>query len=246
MLKIKIFTVKESACVLVLFLFVFLAISPACGQEIFALKEQFENLTAWRPLTFPKIAEHSTYEIVEEDSKNTVLKASSDASASGLIWKKSFNVYTFPRLKWRWKVSNIYKKGDATKKSGDDYAARMYVVFEYDSDDAGVWKRAKYKAAKIAFGEYPPDSSLNYIWANKKHQTEIITSPYTESAKLIVLQAGEEKSETWVEQEVNILADYRKAFGEEPPKRASLAIMNDSDNTGESAVSYFDDVVISD
>ena len=34
--------------------------------------------------------------------------------------------------------------------------------------------------------------------------------------------------------------DYRRAFGEEPPRVARIAIMNDSDNTGESAVSRID------
>jgi hypothetical protein len=35
-----------------------------------------------------------------------------------------------------------------------------------------------------------------------------------------------------------------KAFGEDPPSVANLAIMNDSDNTGESAVSYIDYIEI--
>ena len=34
------------------------------------------------------------------------------------------------------------------------------------------------------------------------------------------------------------LEDYRRAFGEDPPAEASLAIMNDSDDTGQSAVSF--------
>jgi hypothetical protein len=43
-----------------------------------------------------------------------------------------------------------------------------------------------------------------------------------------------------VEEEANILEDYTKAFGAAPPAIASIAIMNDSDNTGESSVSYVD------
>jgi hypothetical protein len=44
----------------------------------------------------------------------------------------------------------------------------------------------------------------------------------------------------WVEEDVNIVRDYREAFGSEPPPVASLAIMNDSDDTGERAVSFID------
>jgi Ca2+-binding EF-hand superfamily protein len=45
---------------------------------------------------------------------------------------------------------------------------------------------------------------------------------------------------TWQAEEVNILSDYKKAFGTSPPELASLAIMNDSDNTGQASVSYLD------
>jgi len=48
------------------------------------------------------------------------------------------------------------------------------------------------------------------------------------------------KANTWVDEEVNILDDYNKAFGKSPPSTASIAIMNDSDNTGEDSVSYID------
>ena len=47
-------------------------------------------------------------------------------------------------------------------------------------------------------------------------------------------------------QEVNILEDYKAAFGKDPPEIASIAIMNDSDNTKESSISYVDYIVIYD
>lgn len=39
---------------------------------------------------------------------------------------------------------------------------------------------------------------------------------------------------------VNILDDYRKAFGKDHPATAALAVMSDTDNTGTSAVAYLD------
>ncbi len=38
----------------------------------------------------------------------------------------------------------------------------------------------------------------------------------------------------------NILDDYRAAFDRDPPAIASLAVMNDSDNSKEKSVSYLD------
>jgi hypothetical protein len=44
----------------------------------------------------------------------------------------------------------------------------------------------------------------------------------------------------WRDEEVDMVGDYEKAFGAKPPLRARIAIMNDSDNTGERAVSYLE------
>ncbi len=57
---------------------------------------------------------------------------------------------------------------------------------------------------------------------------------------MIIVQSGAEHIGKWLEQEVNVLEDYRKAFGKDPPETASIAIMNDSDNTGESSISFID------
>jgi hypothetical protein len=47
-----------------------------------------------------------------------------------------------------------------------------------------------------------------------------------------------------VDEEIDILTDYQRAFGTKPPARARIAIMNDSDNTGESSVSWMDHIEV--
>jgi hypothetical protein len=41
----------------------------------------------------------------------------------------------------------------------------------------------------------------------------------------------------------NVYEDYKKAFGQEPPMISGVAIMTDTDNTGESAVAYYGDIL---
>jgi hypothetical protein len=55
---------------------------------------------------------------------------------------------------------------------------------------------------------------------------------------MFLLQKGPKNVGTWQDQEINIVDDYQKAFGSKPPMRARIAIMNDSDNTGESSISF--------
>ncbi|UCE72617.1 MAG: DUF3047 domain-containing protein [Nitrospiraceae bacterium] len=208
------------------------------GREVL-LREDFVDLENWEPLHFPKITEHSEYSI-EKEGGNSHLKAISDASASAIVMKYEFNVFQFSRIRWRWKISNVFSKGDASKKSGDDYPLRVYVIFNYDPDNAAFGKKIKFELAKKIYGEYPFDSCLSYIWANRQHDERIVSNVFASESKLIILQEGNTNAGVWLDQEINIIEDYHRAFGKDPPAVGRLAIMSDSDNTKESAVSFID------
>ena len=203
------------------------------------IQEDFQSLDDWEPFTFKNIEKKTRYEIVTVRGES-LLKASSNSSASALVHKKTFDVYRFPLLSWRWKVEQVYERGNAAVKEGDDYPLRVYVLFQYDPDQAGLAQRLKYALAKSLHGEYPPDSSLNYIWANQRHAAPYLINPYAEQARMIPLQSGAARAGEWQEETRNILKDYAMAFDRQPPVRAALAIMNDSDDTGEACVSYLD------
>ena len=212
------------------------------GRDVL-FREDFNSLDNWKPFFFPKIKKHSTYTI-ERNGQGHILKTESSGSASALVYRDSFNVYEHPRVKWRWKVDNVYKKGDARTKKGDDYPIRVYIMFEYDPEHAGAFEKIKYGLARSIYGEYPPHSSLSYVWANKDEPDRFLTSPYTSKAKMVLLEKGAQKIGAWQDEEINILDDYQKAFGVKPPARARIAVMNDSDNTGESSVSYMEYIEI--
>lgn len=218
-----------------------LSITPVfdvpAGERMVLFREDFRTLDNWKPLYFPKIKNHSTYTVAEEDG-GPCLKAESDASASAIVFRDSFSVYEHPKARWRWKVSRVYEKGSTDSKAGDDYPLRVYVMFEYDPARAGTFEKIQYGLAKKLYGEYPPHSTVSYVWANREGAGRIVTSPYTDRAKMVLLQAGGARAGAWQDEEVDILADYEQAFGAKPPARARLAIMNDSDNTGERSVSF--------
>jgi hypothetical protein len=59
---------------------------------------------------------------------------------------------------------------------------------------------------------------------------------------MIVVESGETRLNQWVIEERNVYEDYKRAFGEEPPMISGVAIMTDTDNTGESAIAYYGDI----
>jgi len=196
----------------------------------------------WKPLTFKKIEKHTIYALVKDNS-TVVVKAVAEASASGLTREIEINPKEYPILQWRWKVNNILKKGDVRTKEGDDYPARIYITFEYDPSKLSFFEKVKYGTVKLLYGQYPPLGAINYIWESKAPVGTIVPNPYTDRVKMIVVESGSAKVNQWANEERNVYEDYKKAFGEEPPMISGVAIMTDTDNTGESATAYYGDIV---
>ena len=196
----------------------------------------------WKPLTFRNIDRYTLYRLVDDDGR-VVVRAESDRSSSGLTREIRINPKEYPLVSWEWKVSNVLQKGDVSKKEGDDYPARIYITFEYDSSRVGLLDKAKYEAVRLFYGQYPPLGAINYIWGSKAPVGTMVPNPFTDQVVMFVLRSGEGDLNGWVSESRNVYEDYKKAFGEEPPMISGVAIMSDTDNTQESAVAYFGDIV---
>jgi hypothetical protein len=221
----------------------------AAGEEVVLLGGLGSPATAdefppgWKPLIFKNIPATTRYGIVR-DGDAYVLRAESHAAASGLYRVVNLDPKVYRTLAWRWRVENILTRADARRKDGDDYPARVYVTFRYDPDAATLWERTKYGAYKLLYGEYPPKAAINYIWDSRLPRGTSLDNAYTDRAKMIVVRSGPDDVGRWWSEQRDLYEDYRRLFGEEPPPIAAIAVMTDTDNTGESAVAYYDRIVL--
>jgi hypothetical protein len=188
----------------------------------------------WAPLTFKKIDRHTIYELVK-DGPVSVVKAVSEASASGMTKAVAIDPREYPIVRWRWKVENLLQQGNVHRKDGDDYPARLYITFAYEPAKVSFGRKLKYQAGRMLFGDIPI-GALNYIWDGKSPVGTVVDNAFTDFAKMIVVESGPQRIGTWVEEE-------RLAFGEEPPAISGVAIMSDTDNTKERSVAYYGDIV---
>ena len=61
---------------------------------------------------------------------------------------------------------------------------------------------------------------------------------------MIVVESGTALVGRWVDEERDLYADYRRLFAVEPPPIEGIAVMTDTDDTGERAVAYYGTIAL--
>lgn len=179
------------------------------------------GITQWQSEVF---SGESQYSIVNEGD-NQVLEARSNGSASGLFYQKNISISNNTTLNWRWKISKVWPGATETSKSGDDYPARVYIVV---SDGPFFWQKR----------------TLVYAWSNNQPVNSTWLNAYTDRAYMWALNSGTSGLGQWIDHSRHIQKDLKNAFGKTYSELEAIAIMTDSDNGGESYLSWYDDISI--
>ncbi|MBI5563008.1 MAG: DUF3047 domain-containing protein [Deltaproteobacteria bacterium] len=192
----------------------------------------------WKDYRLPRKKNPTVYR-VEKDGEDRFLKAESSEAASAIYKELRFDIRKTPILRWRWKVDHTLKKGDEARQGGDDYAARIYVTFEYEPDKATFFEKVKRAFAEKLFGIRLPGNTVNYIWANRLPRNRSAPNPFTDKVVMVAVESGNIYAGRWMNEERDVYADYRRLFNDEPPAVTGIVIMTDTDNTRESAAGYY-------
>lgn len=177
------------------------------------------DMAGWEPHVFHG---HTSYTLVPEGSGQS-LRADSYASASGLIRDIQVDLARTPYLNWSWKVGNVLQGNDERTRAGDDYPARIYVAFR----------------PGLLFWRTP---IIDYVWTSHLPVGTVWRSAYVPSAVMIAVDSGEAGLGTWVSHRRDVRADYRQVFGEEPGPIEAVAIMSDTDDTGQRETAWYGDI----
>ena len=198
----------------------------------------------WVHQLLPGVDKPNRFDFVSEpgESKHNVLRIQSEQSASTLAFAIHADIAETPRLSWRWKVSRAVDGSDVREKSGDDYAARVYVLFDLPLDRLSLGDRMKISAARMLQGVDIPAAALCYVWGKQQASGESGWNPYTDRVRMIVVDSGNEKAGQWQDVSRDIAADFKAAFGEPVAPIAGIVLSADTDNTGEAVETRFGDL----
>jgi len=164
---------------------------------------------------------------VEQSGDNAYVRFDSNNSSFGLKKEMNFTLKDYPFLNWKWKVTRLPENGDFLKKETDDQAAQVYVIFP-------------------RFPAKLNTEIVGYLWeSNLKNKGLEGESPAWSKSKVIVLQAGPEKLNQWVQEKRNVYEDYKRLFKKEPPKTGGISLYINTQHTQGKAESFFDHIYFS-
>ena len=183
----------------------------------------------------------TAYAIREWDGVGAV-EARADKSMAILGRPLEVDLQATPFLCWRWRIDAPVAGADMTKKSGDDYAARVYLNFDVPPELLDFATRSKLALGRTLYGDHLPAAAINYIWDNRHPVGTWQANGYTDRARMLVLRSGADEAGHWVSERRDVRQDFRAAFGELSGRLKSIALASDTDNTGETAHAGFADL----
>ncbi|MGH7322754.1 MAG: DUF3047 domain-containing protein [Candidatus Rokuibacteriota bacterium] len=121
-----------------------------------------------------------------------------------------WSLTTHPVLAWSWRLHAFPSGADERESKTNDSALAVYAVFPHSPMSV---------------------KSVKYIWSERVPRGTHLTSSRG-LTQVRVARNGPERKGEWVEERVNVLADYRRFFEETGvPKPAGIAVLTDADDT---------------
>lgn len=216
----------------------FVALSTVPAQQPLVV-EDFAGLSGWRAIEFEEGDTPSAFDPVVTELGESALRIRSDESSSMIILEKEIDTNATPVLTWRWQLLDGLETADLSERRREDAAIRIVVSFRNELEDLPWWLRLWAAHQERRHGEVPPTSAIMYAWAARTHEEYAFPIPYTDRIQIVPVETAPPSTE-WRDVTVNVRDDHRALFGGDPPEVAFVAVMSDSDNTGEAAEAFLE------
>ena len=179
-----------------------------------------EEIIGWQEQRFAGVTGYRLIDAESAGAPHAAVRADcDDGTASGRLLEREISLEETPILEWRWRVDSVYAGLDETTRSGDDYAARVYVI-------AKRWPAFRSRA-------------INYVWSNSEPVGSAWENAFAGQFMMVAVQSGPERAGEWVAQRRDVAADFRRFHDLDLDTVDALAIMTDCDNAGQTTTAWY-------
>ncbi len=180
--------------------------------------------TGWEKIEFA--GRDPSIELTRADGR-LALRLRSERNSFAVHRDLVLDVRQYPILTWSWKVARLPTGGDVRDPGHDDQAAQVYVVFP------------RWPAPRTA------SAVIGYVWDSRAPVGTSIRHPRAPNVRIIVLESGPGRLDTWLREQRNVAEDYKTLFGGQPPRAGKVALMIDSNDTKSAAEALFGELTFS-
>jgi hypothetical protein len=160
------------------------------------------------------------FKVAEHDGRAALhMKSVVEGSTISREIKGKVSLKETPILEWSWKAVTLPKNGNSCKKSVDDQALQLFVV----------WPR---------FPEAVRSRIIGYVWDTTQPAGTVCKSEKTGTVTYIVIRSGTAELGKWLSERRNVAEDFTKIYGEAPDNPAAVSVSIDSNDTTSTAESF--------
>ena len=80
------------------------------------------------------------------------------------------------------------------------------------------------------------------VWSSSQPAGATWNNAFTSNARVMALRSGTKDAGRWASEKRDIRADFRQLFGEAIDAIDAVALMTDTDNSGQSATAWYGDI----
>ena len=201
----------------------------AAQAALAAASERLLRLPAppapWQPLPLPA-KRFAPFEV-----QGNALRVRADTSVSILRQRLPTPISQKVVLSFDWKVEGLPNQADLADVDKTDSPVAVMVAFDGDRSRLSPRTHRLSDLTRLLTGEELPYATLAYVWSEKYPSGTVIPNPRTDRIRKLVVDSGLVGVGQWQHHQRDVLADFRRVFGEEPGPITSVALMTDTDNT---------------
>ncbi len=197
----------------------------------------------WQPYVLRRDRAATRYTVVR-DHERAVLHAKAESAATGLRCPVRIDPSVRPRLHFSWRVTALPDQTSIDTPEQDDAPARVIVAFEGDPARLSLRERLIFDQVELFTGQRLPFATLMYVWCAKLPPETVVRNHRTSRIHYLTVESGPRRLGQWLHYERDVVADYRRVYGEAPGLINSVGVLTDSDAMKNTQQAWYGDITL--